>query len=245
MLRIFRPTSPMSIGSWTLTEFWTLSGLVAVGQLVTDLSGLAFARQVTRLLALPAALSGALMACYTGVLLSATSVPLWSTAALRLPALFGATAMATATAALSLYLDWLRAPRSTKRRLGLVSLIASVTQLAVALLNSRRWKQRSVARPIEEQPIAMIRRAGVFGLGISFPLVVHLVQTMSGRRSSQLSVAVALATLIGGFTERAAMVFAGNASARRPEDYFAVTQMEHARAGNGTAHLMATPGGER
>src|SRR5437868_3475756 len=32
MLRIFRPTSAMSIGAWALTVFGSLSGLVAVGQ---------------------------------------------------------------------------------------------------------------------------------------------------------------------------------------------------------------------
>jgi formate-dependent nitrite reductase membrane component NrfD len=36
MLRIFRPTSPMSIGSWTLAAFGTCSGLAAFGLVLDD-----------------------------------------------------------------------------------------------------------------------------------------------------------------------------------------------------------------
>src|SRR4051794_6691536 len=39
MMRIFRPTSAMSIGSWTLTAFGTASGLTAAAQLWDDLTG--------------------------------------------------------------------------------------------------------------------------------------------------------------------------------------------------------------
>ena len=39
MLRIFRPTSPMSIGSYVLTSFGALSALLAAAQLRHDLGG--------------------------------------------------------------------------------------------------------------------------------------------------------------------------------------------------------------
>ena len=66
MLRIFRRTSAMSIGSWTLAAFGTLSGLVAMLQTGADLFGLAGPRRVARWLGLLAAGVGALMTVYTG-----------------------------------------------------------------------------------------------------------------------------------------------------------------------------------
>jgi formate-dependent nitrite reductase membrane component NrfD len=102
MLRIFRRTSPMSIGSWTLLGFGTLSGLSAVAQALDDLTGIRLFRRLARWLDVPAAVAGGTMAIYTGTLLSSTSNPLWSSGERLLPALFGASAVSTATAALSL-----------------------------------------------------------------------------------------------------------------------------------------------
>src|SRR5579862_1713482 len=68
MMRIFRPTSPMSLGSWTLAAFGTLSGLTALGQAVEDVTGLAAGRWLARAASLPAAAAGAVMSCYTGSL---------------------------------------------------------------------------------------------------------------------------------------------------------------------------------
>ena len=102
MLRVFRPTSAMSIGSWTLTAFGTFSGLTAAGQLWEDLNGSSVGRRLSRLLGVPAGLAGAVMSCYTGVLLASTSTPLWASVYRLLPALFGASAASTACAALSL-----------------------------------------------------------------------------------------------------------------------------------------------
>jgi len=56
MLRIFRPTSPMSIGSWTLAGFGALSGVAALGQAIEDLTGGGGAgRWLARLAGLPGA----------------------------------------------------------------------------------------------------------------------------------------------------------------------------------------------
>ncbi|WP_343865404.1 NrfD/PsrC family molybdoenzyme membrane anchor subunit, partial [Caenispirillum bisanense] len=78
MLRIARPTSAMSIGSWILSGFGGFSGLVALGQLVAGrIPGL---RRLVGLAQVPAAGLGAGMSVYTASLLSATSIPLWSAA---------------------------------------------------------------------------------------------------------------------------------------------------------------------
>ena len=225
MLRIFRPTSPMSIGSWTLAGFGTLSGLAAVSQALGDAFGLRPLRRLSSLFGLPAAALGMLMSTYTGVLLSATSTPIWSVAYRHLPALFGATAVASASAAMSLLLARsASAPRLALRRLDRLALVAGLVQLAVAASAEREWKRTRVFGPLESAPLALVDRAAVQGLGIGLPLVVHGVQALTGRRSTGLSVLAALATLAGAFAERAVIVFAGNRSADRPEDYLRVAR---------------------
>lgn len=231
MLRIFRPTSPMSLGSWTLAAFGGASGLVALGQALQDLTGSAAGSKLARVVQLPAALLGAVMAVYTGVLLSATSTPLWAVASRHLPPLFGASAMATASAALSLWLQRVGAPEPAGRRLELLALVASGAQLALALAAERRWRRTGVNGPLEQEPLASVHRFGVLGLGIAAPLLVHALHTIAGRRSRTLSVLAAVATLVGGYAERAVILVAGNASAERTEAYFGITQPGPTRGG--------------
>jgi formate-dependent nitrite reductase membrane component NrfD len=93
MLRVAKPTSPMSMGAWLLAAHSGLAS-AAVG---SDITGL-----VPRLGALAGAVSGVtgpLLATYTGVLLADTAVPAWHEAQRHLPFLFAGSAMASAGAA--------------------------------------------------------------------------------------------------------------------------------------------------
>jgi Polysulphide reductase, NrfD len=83
MLRMFRVTSPMSVGSWLLAA----SG-AAIGAAPTVRA----ARPAAALLGLP-------LATYTGALLSNTAVPVWHEARHTLPLLFAGGAAASAGAA--------------------------------------------------------------------------------------------------------------------------------------------------
>ena len=88
MLRIFRKTSPMSIGTWVLMSFGSLSAALAAAQFASD-HGRSLSRTAQtaiKLLQLPAALAGMAMSTYTGALLSATSTPLWAAAPRRIAA---------------------------------------------------------------------------------------------------------------------------------------------------------------
>src|SRR5216684_847509 len=62
MLRVFKPQSPMSVGAWTLSLFGTASAAAAIGEEL----GL---KRIGDAAAFIAALSGVVMATYTGVLL--------------------------------------------------------------------------------------------------------------------------------------------------------------------------------
>jgi len=224
MLRIVRLSSPMNLGSWTLSAFGGLSSLTLLAQLLDDVFGVRAARTAARLIGIPAALSGALLATYTGALISATSTPLWAAGYRLLPALFGASGTSTATAALSLILRSTAAPRSSVRRLERVALIAGVLELVLALRLDNTLKREQVSAPLEERPLVVPYQAGAMGLGIIAPLAVHLAQLLTGR---ELRLAASLASacaLVGGFAQRSTLILAGKRSATRPRDYFRMSQ---------------------
>jgi protein NrfD len=224
MLRIYRQTSPMSIGSWALTLFGTLSGLVAAGQAAEDIFRMRFGRQVARLFSLPSALFGGIVSLYTGTLLAATSTPFWSGAFPFLSSLFASSAASTATAALALSAEVTTAPQGTRRRLTWLATITGATELLFALLIGRRWRRQGADSPVQEEPIGATWRLGVLGLGISLPLAVHLADLIRGKGSRSSVALASSATLIGGLLLRAVLVFGGNRSARQPGDYFRLTR---------------------
>jgi formate-dependent nitrite reductase membrane component NrfD len=225
MLRIFRPTSPMSIGSWTLAAFGTLSGLTAAAQFLDDLTGASFGRWLARLAGLPAAAAGMIMSCYTGSLLSATSVPFWASVYRLLPPLFGTSAMSTGAAATSLAMDKAGVSEEAHASLERIALVAGAAELALTIACNRQWKQSHTGSPLErKRGVALAYRFGVLGLGILVPLVIHAIHVFTGRRAPWASKLADISALTGGFIQRAALTFGGNDSASRPEDYFRFTQ---------------------
>jgi protein NrfD len=224
MLRIYRQTSPMSIGSWALTTFGTFSSLVALGQMLEDLFGWAVGHFMARLFSLPAALAGAIVSLYTGTLLAATNIPFWTSAFPFLSSFFASSAASTATAALTLTTSERNTPESARRRLSWFALIAGSAELLFATLVERRWRHRQTAAPVQQQPLEPAWRFGVLGLGIVGPLVVHATEVLGTRQSRRVSALAAIAMLVGGFILRVVFIFGGNESARRPEDYFRLTR---------------------
>jgi Polysulphide reductase, NrfD len=90
MLRVFRPTSPMSVGSWLLAAFGSAATLAAASEVTGR------ARPVGRVAGVASGLLGPPLATYTAVLLGQTSVPVWARARRRLPAVFASSAAASA-----------------------------------------------------------------------------------------------------------------------------------------------------
>ncbi|WP_235879101.1 NrfD/PsrC family molybdoenzyme membrane anchor subunit [Saccharopolyspora karakumensis] len=92
MLRVLKPTSPLSVGSWILAPF-------------SGLAGAAAASELTGLLPLPGRAAGAVagviapaMTTYTAVLLSDTAVPGWHEGYRELPFVFAGSAVSSAGA---------------------------------------------------------------------------------------------------------------------------------------------------
>jgi hypothetical protein len=98
MLRVFKVTSPMSVGSWVLFA----SGGATTTEALCEVLGIlprfkVFASGVS-------VLFGAPLAVYTATLISNTAVPAWHEARRELPFLFAASSAASAGAAASLLL---------------------------------------------------------------------------------------------------------------------------------------------
>ncbi len=225
MLRIFRPTSPMSIGNLSLTAFGLFSGLAAVGEIGKDTGhGSSAGRPAGRILGIPAAAAGAMICLYTGTELEETSTPLWASAHPMLAPLFGATGMSIGAAALSLTAEFLNVSDAARRRLGRFAMLAQGVQLTAAKLLEHAWRRLPSAGSFQGSGHALTFRYGILGLGILFPLAVHIRQEGGRTISRQGVLAASLAALAGGFATYSAVLEAGNTSADRPRDYFAYTR---------------------
>lgn len=222
MLRIARPTSPMSLGSWLLAGFGALSGLTALG----DLLGRRwpFARRVADAAQGPAALAGAGMGVYTAGLLASTSTPLWAAAPAPLAAQFGSASMAGAASALALVQRAAGEARSAQR-LETLAMIAGAVEMLAAQEAERRWKARGLERPVRTGQAGLLHQVGGKLLGVAVPLAAHGAgRAIGGRAGALLPEIASLAMLLGGAAMRHGVLLAGNESASRPEHAFRVTQ---------------------
>jgi hypothetical protein len=96
MLRVFKVTSPMSVGSWILAYSATASSVSAFLNTIGRL------KRAADLARIASAASGAPLAVYTATLISDTAIPVWHEARQELPFLFGSSALASAGAAASI-----------------------------------------------------------------------------------------------------------------------------------------------
>ena len=88
MMRVFRPTSPMNMGTWILSAASATGGL----SLFVD----------NRALFASSAVAGSMLSTYTGVLLGNTATPLWNRTRRVLPAFFAASSAASLASLLEL-----------------------------------------------------------------------------------------------------------------------------------------------
>jgi hypothetical protein len=193
MLRVFKPQSPMSVGAWTLSLFATASVAAAIGE------GLGLKR-IGDAAAFVAALSGVVMATYTGVLLGATAIPVWAAHARTLPVHFGASALASATAVLELR-------GHEERALNVLGLAAVIAETAMGVdIES----DRSIAsEPLRRGATGATIRIGGFFSG-PLPLALRLL----GIRSKRARRAAAASALLGSLITRLGWIEAGRASAK-------------------------------
>jgi formate-dependent nitrite reductase membrane component NrfD len=99
MLRVAKPSSPMSVGTWILIAYGPGAGLAGVAELMPGALRRSWPGKLLAWAARPAGLSAAAVApgvaSYTAVLLSQTAVPAWHEAHPYLPFVFTGSAAAS------------------------------------------------------------------------------------------------------------------------------------------------------
>jgi formate-dependent nitrite reductase membrane component NrfD len=213
---MFKPWSPMSIGSWILTLFGLFSSaafvwaLVETGRLRWAPAGrvMGWARTRPRPVMLAWNAVGTFfgfgLAGYTGVLVSATTIPVWHNARL-LGALFLASATSTSYALLMLLLIRRDAGgvRSTLAKLARADRFSMALELAlVALLLVILGR---AARPLVSGGFGALFWLGVVGMGLLFPLALHR-RAVLGWAEHRRELIAAVCALVGGLLLRFVVV---------------------------------------
>ena len=102
MLRVFKLQSPMSVGAWTLVAFSNAAAAAACCDAIDHASaGRIPVRIIGNAAEALAAASGLVLSTYTGVLIGATAIPVWSQNVRILPLHFGASGVGSAVSCLN------------------------------------------------------------------------------------------------------------------------------------------------
>ncbi len=223
MLRIFKMISPMSMGVYGLLSFSLFSGATALVQAARD--GLLgawwgerwLAKLPQELLAIPGMFFAAFLGGYTGVLLAATSVPLWSRSKL-LGGIFLSSAISTSSALISLILRIIGVPsRSLHKleRLEWCAMLLEMTGLLAFLRQSGRAARPLVGSGPDEK--GRMFWSLVFGSGLMLPWLLQSASLLGKRtekRKRGRGILISLLVLIGGYFLRKTLIEAGHTSSK-------------------------------
>jgi formate-dependent nitrite reductase membrane component NrfD len=211
MLRVFKPTSPMSVGSWILATYGPLAGIAAA----TAVTG--WFPRIGKLATAGAALAGPAVATYTGVLIADTAVPAWHGAHELLPFTFAGSAAAAAGG-----LGMIAAPVAEAGPARRVALLGSALETATSLVSERRMGM-----------VGEAYRSGKAGKLMTAARILTIGGALGGallaRRSRSAAVLSGLALLAGSAATRFGIFEAGVASAEDPK-YTVVPQRERMAA---------------
>ena len=205
MLRVFKPSSPMSVGSWLLAGYGPVAGAAAVSE-VTGILPAAGAAAT-----LGAGLLGPAIATYTAALICDTAVPAWHAGYREMPYVFAGSA-ASAAGGLGL-LATRPADAEPARNL-------AVFGAAVELIAKRQLIRR-LARPgTEGVSLAEPYETGTTGAILrlaEFLTAGALAGAVLGRRSRAVSALAGASLVAASAMTRFGIFEAGMASARDPK----------------------------
>lgn len=211
MLRVFRPTSPMSVGSWILVLFSSTAGLSALAGFGPHGEIKRWVRSIGDAAAVGAGILGLGLAGYTGVLVSHTSVPLWQRLHRLLPVLFLSSGIASAA---SLF-DLLGGNAREQRAVTIFGTAGRLAELSVAELVERRLATVPEAvRPLRDGFSGVVWKAAKVFTAAS--LVLSLIPNSSRR----LRRAAGVAGTVGALCIRFGIHYAGQRSAMNPRATF-------------------------
>jgi formate-dependent nitrite reductase membrane component NrfD len=210
MLRVIKPSSPMSVGSWILSVYGPQAGVAAL----TAMTG--WFPRLGRTATMGAALVGPAVAAYTGALIADTAVPTWHAGHRELPFVFVGSA-AGAAGGLGMVATPIAQAGPARR--------AAVFGAALELTSVKLMEHRMgmVAEPLHSGTAGRLMRAAE-----ALTVTGALVGGVLGRRSRTAAVVGGLAALAGSACTRFGIFHAGVASARDPR-YTVVPQRERLR----------------
>ena len=198
MLRVLKPTSPLSVGSWILAPFSALSGVSAASELSGRL------RPVGNLSACTASVIAPAMTTYTAVLLADTAVPAWHEVYRELPFVFAGSAVASAGAVGMLTVPVRQA--APARRMALAG-------CALELAASRRMH---VSAGLAAETYQQGRAGSVLRTARALTWAGAGAALLAGR-SGAAAIAAGLCLTAGAVATRYGIFEAGRASARDPK----------------------------
>jgi formate-dependent nitrite reductase membrane component NrfD len=211
MLRVFKVTSPMSVGSWLLFVSGGASTTAAVLDAIGRLRPVQWAGELVSFL------TAAPLATYTGTLLADTAIPVWHEARKELPWLFGASAAASAGAATSLFLPASEA--GPARRLAVAGAGAEL-----GLMAAMQHRLGFVGEVYKQEAAGKLARTSKALTAAGAALLAT-----RGRRSRGAAVVGGALVLGGELALRWSVFRAGFQSARDPR-YTVIPQRERKRA---------------
>jgi formate-dependent nitrite reductase membrane component NrfD len=217
MLRVAKPTSAMSMGSWTLVAYSPGVALGAVAELLPAGLRRTWAGRVLTWAARPVAMTSAVaapgVASYTAVLLTQTAVPSWHDAHPFLPFVFTGSA-AAAAGGLGMAFTPMREAAPARR----FALVGAAVELAASRVLPSRMGLVGEAYTTGHAHRLRTRSELLTAAGI-------VSTALLARRSRLGAVASGLALMAGSAYQRFAVFEAGVASTKDPR-YVVVPQRE-------------------
>jgi hypothetical protein len=223
MLRVFKVTSPMSVGSWLLMVSGAADTVAAASEVTGRARRTGIAAQAT------SAALGPALCTYTAVLIADTAVPVWHDARYELPAVFAGSAAASAGAAAIVLTP--AAAAGPARRLLVLGVLSQSAALA-----AMEHRLGAVGEVYRKGRAGRYRRAAQALIATGTPLAA------AGTRWRLLSRAGAVMVLAGCVCERFSVFEAGRQSALDPA---ATVEPQRARvaAGEGASVRQDAPDG--
>jgi formate-dependent nitrite reductase membrane component NrfD len=221
MLRVFKVTSPMSVGSWILF----LSGGASSTAAALELAGKL--RPVKWLAELVSFATGAPLATYTGTLIANTAIPVWHEARSELPWLFGASAAASAGAATTMFMP--AGAAGPARRLAVAGVAAEL-----GVMEAMQHRLGFVGEVYKQGAAGKLARASKLLTGAGAALLAT-----RARRSRGAAVAGGALVLAGELALRWSVFRAGFQSARDPR-YTVIPQKQRKEARRAQVRLAAS-----
>ena len=221
MFRVFKVTSPMSVGSWVLLVSGGATSTAALLEWTGRLKPVQYAADVV------SAIAAGPLAVYTGTLLSNTAVPVWHEARKELPFLFGSSALASAGAATAIVVP--PAEAGPARRLA-----AGGVLVENALFELMEKRLGMLGEPYSKGAAGKAKKAAL-GLTLGGAALLGTF----GRRSRLAAAAGGALVLAGEVAVRWSVFKAGFQSARDPKY---TVEPQRARSGRQSARSRTAPG---